>query len=183
VETQVVQESRPDEVEHEDPSCQLAKLTGRPFPAIVLPSTSGQPVNLAAADRAVLYFYPGSQCSPEDGYDSPALDEAQHRAFAQCWTDFLALRSEIFGISSQPLDEQSVVASALGIGQPLLCDNERRVAHEIGLPTFTVDHIDWYCRATLVVNEGVIVQAFYPLASAVRSPAQAVAWMRRQTWN
>lgn len=53
---------------------------------------------------------------------------------------------------------------------------------EFGLPTFGVDGASWYCRLTLVVNDGAIAQVFYPVMSAVRSPAQAVAWMRRQRW-
>ncbi len=40
-----------------------------------------------------------------------------------------------------------------------------------------------YSRGTLVLNTGVIVQAFYPLQSAVRGPVQAIAGMGRQSWN
>jgi peroxiredoxin len=86
-------------------------------------------------------------------------------------------------MSSQSLDEQNGAAAALGVGQPLVCDADARVARELGLPTFSLDHIDSYCRAALVVGDGAIVQAFYPPASAVRSPAQAFAWMRRQSWS
>jgi peroxiredoxin len=182
VEAQAIQESRPHEVGDGGCGPLLARLTGRPLPSIALPSTSGGPVDLSSLDRAVLYLYAGNRCSPEEGYDSPALDEAQHRAFADYWPDFLALNCMVLGISSQSLDERSVVAAALGVGQPLVCDADARVARELGPPTFNVDHVDWYCRAALVVNDGAIVQAFYPLASAVRSPAQAVAWMRRQRW-
>jgi len=42
-------------------------------------------------ERLVVYFYPGTVWSPEDGYDSPVLDVAQHRAFALHSADFLAL--------------------------------------------------------------------------------------------
>jgi peroxiredoxin len=158
----------------------LARLAGRLLPALTLPSTSGERVKLAELDRAVLYFYPGYVCSPEDGYDSPALDEAQHRAFAHHWSDFLRLNCMALGVSSQSNDEQSVTASALGVGHPLLCDSDRLLAQELGLPTFTVDHIGWYCRLTLVVDDGVIARAFYPVTSATRSAAQAIRWMRRQ---
>lgn len=161
----------------------LARLTGRPLPAIALPSTSGTYVDLVEVGRAVLYFYPGNVCSPEGGYDSPALDEAQHRAFARHWPDFLSLNCMMLGVSSQSQDEQSVIVSALGVGQPLVCDSNLRLAQDLGLPTFTVDSAAWYCRLMLVINDGAIVRAFYPLISATRSPAQAVAWMRRQRWS
>ncbi len=159
-----------------------ARLIGRPLSAIRLPATTGAVVDLVEIDRAVLYFYPGNVCSPEGGYDSPALDEVQHRAFARHWSDFLALNCMVFGVSSQSGDEQSVTVSALGVGQPLLCDSDLRLADDLGLPTFTVDGTPWYCRLMLVVDDGMIAHAFYPVISATRSPAQVVAWTRRQGW-
>jgi peroxiredoxin len=140
-------------------------------------------IDLAELDRAVLYLYPGTRCSPEDGHGSPGLDETQHRVFSDHWPDFLALNCRVLGLSSQSLDEQCVVAAALGIGHPILCDRDASVAHELGLPTFSVDDVTWYRRATLIVHDGAIVQAFYPLESAFRSAAQAVAWMQRQRWS
>jgi peroxiredoxin len=161
----------------------LARLTGRSLPPLALSSTSGERVELAEVSRAVLYFYPGHVCSPEGGYDSPALDEAQHRAFARHWSDFLALNCLALGVSSQSRHEQSVAVSALGVGHPLLCDGDRRLADELGLPTFTVDNTAWYCRLMLIVDDGMIVCAFYPVASATRSATKAVAWMTRQRWD
>lgn len=157
----------------------LSRLEGRQVPDLSLPSDTGEPFDLGGIDRAVLYFYPGSVISPEGGYDSPMLDEAQHRAFAIHWADLLQLGCSVFGVSSEPVDRQSGIPARLGIGHPLLCDSARVLALELGLPTFTVGETGWYCRVTLVVDRGVIVQAFYPLTSAVRSPLQAIEWMRR----
>jgi peroxiredoxin len=151
------------------------------LPALDLSGT-GPPLSLAEVDRAILYFYPGAQWAPESGYDSRALDEVQHRAFADHWEDLLALRCNAFGISTQSADEQDVTAAALGIGHPLLCDSDLRLARELGLPRFVVDGANWYSRLTLIVNEGVIAHVIYPVTSAIRSPAQAIAWMRRARW-
>jgi peroxiredoxin len=183
VDAQAVQEKRPEEIG--DTGCPpvLERLTERVLPPIALPSTSGESVDLSSIDRAVVYLYPGNRCSPEDGHDSLVVDEEQHCAFADHWPDFLALNCRVLGMSSQSLDQQSIVVAALGVGHPLLYDAGARVGRELGLPTFSVDHVDWYCRAALVVDDGAIVQAFYPLASAVGSPGQAVAWMRRQAWR
>jgi peroxiredoxin len=156
----------------------LARLTGQRLPMIELPSTTDQPVNLSELDRGVVYFYSGSLCSPEDGYDSAALDEAQHRAFADHWADFTALGCRAFGVSNQSPDEQRQVGEVLGLGHPLLSDGERRLAHELGLPTFTVQGATSYCRLTLVISDGVIATAFYPVTSAARSAAQAIVWIR-----
>ncbi len=160
----------------------LAGLTGRPLPSVSLPSTTGQYVDLTEIHRAILYFYPGAMWEPEGGYDNRVLDEAQHSAFADHWHDLLALNCLAFGVSGQAANQQSVIAAALGIGQPLLCDSDRHLARELGLPTFGMEGASWYCRLTLVVNNGAISQAFYPVMSVTRSPAQAVEWMRRQRW-
>jgi len=160
----------------------LARLAGQALPSAELPSTSDQPVNLAEVERGVVYFYPGHLCSPENGYDSPPLDDAQHQAFADHWSDFTALNCHAFGVSSQTRDEQRAIAGALGLGHPLLSDVDTQLAHELGLPIFTVAHISWYCRVTLIVSNGLVAHAFYPVTSAIRSPAQAIAWMRRQ-WH
>lgn len=183
MEAQAAQKGGPHEVSGTGCRPALDRLTARALPPIPLPSTSGESVDLSSIDRAVLYLYPGNRCSPEDGHDSPVVDEAQHCAFADHWPDFLALNCRVLGMSSQSLDQQSVVAAALGVGHPLLCDADARVGRALGLPTFSADDIDWYCRAALVVAGGVIVQAFYPLVSAVHSPGQAVAWMRRHAWS
>lgn len=166
-----------------NPNPPLARLNGRSLPAIALQSASGTYVDLVEVGRAVLYFYPGNVCSPEAGYDSPALDEAQHLSFARRWSDFLALNCMVLGVSSQSHDEQSIVASALGFGHPLLCDDELRLARELCLPTFTVENTDWYLRLMLVINDGLIARAFYPVSGATRSPAKAVAWMRQHGWS
>lgn len=159
----------------------LAGLTGTPLPALSLTATTGLHVDLVEIHRAILYIYPGARWAPEGGYDSPTFDQAQHRAFADHWTALLALGCNAFGVSTQAPDEQSVTAATLGLGHPLLCDSDRALARDLGLPTFRVDEASWYCRLTLVVNDGLIAQAFYPV-SAVQSPTQAIAWMRRQRW-
>lgn len=161
----------------------LGRLTGQPLPSIELPSTSEQPVNLSELGRGVVYFYSGNLCSPEDGFDSAALDEAQHRAFADHWSDFAALNCLAFGVSSQSPGEQRQTGDGLGLGHPLLSDGRRHLAYELGLPTFTVGNATWYCRLTLVVGDGVIAHAFYPVASVTRSAAQAIAWMRGRRWS
>jgi peroxiredoxin len=166
-----------------DSASPLAGLIDRPLPALALPSTNGEDFDLRRLDRAVLYFYPGNTCSPDGGYDSPALDEAQHRAFAGCWHDFLALNCQIVGISSQAQGDQATVAKTLGIGQPLLSDSELRLAWELSLPRFGVGDTAWYRRLTLILDSGAIAHVFHPVTSATRSPAQAVAWMGQQQWR
>jgi peroxiredoxin len=160
----------------------FADLTGRPLPALSLASTTGSRIEFLDLHRAILYFYPGAPWAPEGGYDSCALDEAQHRAFAHHWHDLLALGCNAFGVSTQSAGEQRTIADTLGIGQPLLCDTDGKLARALGLPSFGADDAIWYCRLTLIVDEGAIARAFYPVTSAVQSPAQAIAWIRRQRW-
>jgi peroxiredoxin len=142
---------------------------------------TGSPVDVRDLEGwLVIYFYPGCVCSPEDGYQSPALDAAQHRAFADRDADFLAMDCRPIGISSQSVEGQRRAAADTKAGHILLSDPELQLAQALELPTFNVDNADWYRRVTLVIAEGAIAQAFAPLRAAAQSAVQAIAWIRAQ---
>jgi peroxiredoxin len=130
-------------------------------------------------EKLVLYLYPGSICSPEDGYQSPSRDSLQHRSFADRRGELGRLRYNAVGLSSQSVDALRRVAADTGVSHPLLSDPDLQLARALGLPTFNMDHTDWYCRLTLVVDRGRVAAAFYP-TSAARSGGEAVAWIRKQ---
>jgi len=159
----------------------LDQLVGQALPAVRLAYFSGSFVDLRGlGGRLVIYFYPGCVCSPEDGYRSPVLDVAQHRAFAFRRADFLELACRPVGISSQSVQDQRLIAADTGARHLLLSDPDLQLARALGLPTFNVDKMDWYCRVLLVVREGIVARAFSPVSSAAGSAAQAITWMRGQ---
>jgi len=158
-----------------------ARLAGLPIPHVLLSSFQVSPVDLAQHANEfplVIYFYPGGSSSPDDGHDGPMMDAAQHRAFRDHHPDFVAHECRAIGISSQSEQAQQKSAGTIGISHLLLTDPELQLAQELELPTFTVDGKSWYQRLTLVASHGTIDKAFYPVPSAARSAAQAIAWMQ-----
>lgn len=131
------------------------------------------------AEKLVLYLYPGSVCSPEDGYESPLRDSVQHRSFADRREELGALGCSAVGLSSQSVDAQRRVVAATGVSHALLSDPDLVLAGALGLPTFNLDHADWYCRFTVMIHRGRIAAAFSP-TSAARSAGEAAAWIREQ---
>lgn len=127
----------------------------------------------------MLDLYPGAICSPEDGYQSPSRDSVQHRSFADRRDELATLGYNAVGLSSQSVDAQRRVVADAGASHTLLSDPDLRLAGAPGLPTFNMDHSDWYCRLTVVVHRGRAAVAFYPI-SAARSAGEAVAWIREQ---
>jgi peroxiredoxin len=155
------------------------RLVGRSIPSLILASCKGDPVNPKELEHGsvVIYLYPGSRASPDDGDDTPMVDAVQHRAFRDHYDEIAARRFGVAGISSQPEQAQYASAKANRLQHTLLTDPECRLAQELELPTFMLDGASWYQRLTLVASGGRIDKVFFPVTSAARSPAQALAWL------
>lgn len=128
----------------------------------------------------VVYFYPGCVCSPQDDYQTPARDFAQHLAFSRARADLLATGYAAVGVSSQPTETQRRAVADARIGHPLLSDRELKLATALELPTFSLDHGDWYCRLVLVLECARIAAVFHPVANASSSASEALEWIRVQ---
>jgi peroxiredoxin len=146
-------------------------LPGRTLPAVALPSTAGEPIDLAAAARGtlVLYVYPATGVP---GRPLPAgWDEIpgargctpENCAFRDHAGELTALGATVHGLSAQPLEEQREFAERERLPYPLLNDAELRLAGELGLPTFEVEGRRLYKRLTLIARAGRIDRVFYPV--------------------
>lgn len=60
----------------------------------------------------------------------------------------------------------------------MLSDPELRLARALRLPTFAAGGLTLYRRITLVVEEGTIATAFYPVFPPDRNAAEVLAWLR-----
>jgi peroxiredoxin len=159
------------------------RLVGLAIPPVELSGAWQSPLELqrfARRHAVVLYLYPGCSGSPEDGEDTALMDAAQHRAFSDHQRDLETRHYIAIGISSQSKESQRKVALTNRVSQKLLCDPELQLAHELGLPTFTRHDARWYQRLTLLASDGRIEKAFFPVPSAARSAAQAIAWITLQ---
>jgi peroxiredoxin len=157
------------------------------LPLLVLPSTSGEAVDLADAARhtLVLYVYPGTGVP---GRPLPAgWDEIpgargctpQSCAFRDRARQLEDLGASVFGLSAQSLAEQREFAEREHIPYPLLHDGEFRLAEKLGLPSFEVDGGRYYRRLTLIARQGRIAKVFYPVFPPQENAAEVAAWLRQ----
>lgn len=162
-------------------------LPGIALPAVVLPSTSGELVDLAAlaveAYTLVLYVYPRTGTPGEqlpEGWDEiPGARGCtpQNLSFRDHRAQLNVLGAEVVGLSAMASEAQRAFAAREHMPYPLLSDPELRLAAALDLPTFKVGGMTLYKRMTLVVREGVIDRVFYPIFPPDRDAANVVAYL------
>jgi peroxiredoxin len=169
-------------VPQDDGACD--HLPGRAIPDLTLPSSAG-PVQLAelAEGRLVLYVYPragrpgrpllpgwdaipGARgCTPQScGFRDHAAELARHGAL-------------VAGLSAQSLDDQVEFAERNRMPFPIVSDERLELADALGLPTFEVEGLQLYKRATLVAERGRIAKVFYPVFPPDRNAGDVLAWL------
>lgn len=162
-------------------------LVGMRLPGLTLPATSGGELDLAtaAADAGtlVLYVYPRTgtpgQPSP-DGWDAiPGARGCtpQSCAFRDHHAELQALGADVLGLSAQPTDEQAAFAARERLPFALLSDARLQLADALRLPTFEAAGIQLYKRITLIVEDAVIANVFYPVFPPDRNAADVIAWL------
>jgi peroxiredoxin len=156
------------------------RLAGVPMPSITLQRINGNRIGLQTISLGwvVYYLYPGTDDFAALGIDSPAEDTAQHRAYCEREYRFRELGVRTVGISSQQHLEQLGTIREHHIEHPMLIDPDLVLAEALGLPTFELAERLWYRRLTLLVHDGVIERAFYPVATAANNPGQVLTWLQ-----
>jgi peroxiredoxin len=162
-------------------------LAGMAMPPITLPRTAGSRVALddLGPGRTVLYIYP---LSGRPGVDLPAGWDAIPGARG-CTPEACGFRDHhaelraagaaaVFGLSSQSTDYQAELAERLDLPFEILSDPDLEVADALRLPTFTADDRRLYKRLTLVVTDGRIEHAFYPIFPPDQHAAEVLQWLR-----
>jgi peroxiredoxin len=164
-------------------------LEGAAIPALSLPSTAGEPVDLAAAASGILVLY----CYPRTGRPGEALPPGwddipgargctpQSCSFRDHFAELEALGAGVLGLSAQSLTDQLEFAERVGLPYPVLSDPDLELAEALRLPTFEVAGMHLYRRLTLVAREGRIVKVFYPVFPPDRNAADVVAWLSGAT--
>src|SRR5215831_13003851 len=146
-------------------------LAGMRLPCVSLAATDGTQVDLAKlAGRTVVYIYPRTGrpgVAPPDGWD--AIPGARGCTPQSCsFRDHSAeLKSlgvvYLFGLSTQDTDYQREAADRLRLPFLILSDAGLRFARALSLPTFEVAGITLIKRMVLIIDDGVIAKAFYPV--------------------
>lgn len=161
-------------------------LEGAEIPALSLPATSGDALDLSEAARGtlVLYVYPRTgrpgEPLPEGWDDIPGARGCtpQSCAFRDHFGELRALGADVLGMSAQPLSDQVEFAERVELPYPILSDPELALADALALPTFEVAGMRLYRRLTLIARAGRIVKAFYPVFPPDRNAADVVAWLQ-----
>lgn len=162
-------------------------LPGTPMPIARLSSTDGTSIHLSdlPPGRTVVFVYPRTgrpNRALPDGWD--AIPGARG-----CTPQLCSIRDSIedlrragavavFGLSTQDSAYQSEAVRRLRLPFPLLADPTRRVGSALRLPTFDIGGLTVYRRLTLVVQDGVIEKAFYPIFPPDTHVSEVIAWLR-----
>src|SRR5690625_2237004 len=131
-------------VPQDDGACD--HLAGRRLPAIALPGTGGRAVTLSTEPGwVVIYFYPMTgqpDQPPMLGWDKiPGARGCTPEccAFRDRYPDLRRLGAKVFGVSSQPLEEQREAAQRLRLPFYLLHVSKMKLAGAMRLPTLVHD--------------------------------------------
>ena len=161
-------------------------LAGMKLPDLALPATSGGAVNLARlAGRTVLYLYPRTGVPgvdlPPGWNDIPGARGCtpQSCGFRDHFAELNGLGvSHLFGLSTQDTDYQREAAERLHLPFAILSDAGLAFTRAMKLPTFIVAGMTLLKRMALVVDDGIIGKAFYPVFPPDQNAAEVVAWLR-----
>jgi peroxiredoxin len=162
-------------------------LVGTGVPSIVLPSTGGGGVDLSGQSRRqriVVFAYPRTGrpgVEPPAGWDEiPGARGCTPEAcaFRDLAAEFAAVNTVIYGLSTQDTDYQSEAVTRLGLPYDLLSDADLALTEALRLPTFVVDGTTLLCRLTLVVDQGMVRHALYPVFPPDQAAADVLAVLR-----
>lgn len=159
-------------------------LIGKPLPDIFLDSTQNTPINLSAIKGwVVIYCYPmiGKPNVPlPDGWDEiPGARGCtpQSCAFRNNFVTFARLKTQVFGLSIQRTEYQQEVATRLALPYLLLSDKGLEFARALNLPTFQVENLELIKRLTLIIQNGIIRQCFYPVFPPDKNAEEVIHWL------
>ena len=164
-------------------------LPGMALPHLVLSSTRGDAVALdeLGSGRTVIYIYPMTGrpgVDLPDGWDAiPGARGCTPEScgFRDLHSDLLAAgAARVYGLSSQDTDYQAELAGRLALPFAILSDPELRLGDALRLPTFLVEGRALYKRLTLIVTDGHVEHAFYPIFPPDQHASEVLAWLRDQ---
>lgn len=161
-------------------------LVGMRVPSVVLQATDATAVDLSSLrGRVVVYTYPrtGRPGVPNpEGWDLiPGARGCtpQTCAFRDNFAQLKALGVDhVFGLSTQDPAYQKEVAERLHLPFAILSDEHFRLTTALRLPTFETNGMRLLKRLTLVMSDGVVEHAFYPVFPPDRNAGDVIAWLK-----
>jgi len=163
-------------------------LAGMRLPSLVLAATDGSNVDLSKlSGRRVVYVYPRTgvpgQPLPEGWNEIPGARGCtpQSCGFRDHFGELKRLGVvRVFGLSTQDTAYQREAVERLHLPFPVLSDERLALARALDLPTFTTSGMTLLKRMALIIDDGVISKAFYPVFPPDKNAEEVIAWLRNQ---
>jgi peroxiredoxin len=160
-------------------------LMNMALPGVSLRTTAGRTVDLSTlrAPRTVIYFYPMTGVPGQPlplGWDMISGARGctpQARNFQDRYQDFVRLKVEVFGCSTQTTEYQQELARRLQLPFEILSDAEFKLCDALRLPTFEAADMRLVKRLTLIVRNARIEHVFYPVFPSNESAEQVLRWL------
>lgn len=160
-------------------------LLGLKLPQLSLKATNDGPVDIGAiTGLLVLYIYPmtGRPDVPlPDGWEAiPGARGCtpQSCSFRDHYAELQALKSRVFGLSTQSTAYQLEAKQRLHLPFELLSDATLQLKVALKLPTFSAAGLELYKRLTLIAREGRIEKVYYPVFPPQQNAAEVLSWLR-----
>lgn len=160
-------------------------LIGMKLPAIDLPSTSGDLVNLSLlAGWSVIYCYPMTGQPdiplPEGWDDIPGARGCtpQSCAFRDHHAELAGLGAKVFGLSTQTTDYQKEMATRLHLPFDVLSDSALQLSTKLSLPTMKLGELSLLKRLTMICYSSVIHRVHYPVFPPQEDADHVIAWLK-----
>jgi len=161
-------------------------LSGMQLPSVRLRSTAGRIVDLARfPGRTVVYCYPRTgrpDTDPPKGWNEiPGARGCtpQSCAFRDHYQELQARGARVFGLSTQSTDYQQEAVERLHLPFELLSDSGLAFTNALRLPTFEVEAMILIKRLTLIIRDGRIEKAFYPVFPPDQNAEEVIEWLSR----
>jgi peroxiredoxin len=163
-------------------------LTGLAVPDVALAATDGTRVSLARIPgRVVVFAYPRTGVP---GQISPAPDWDMIPGARGCTPQTCAYRdlhkeltaagaARVLGLSTQDTAYQREAAERLHLPFPLLSDEKLALSNALRLPLMQVAGMTLIKRLALVIDDGRIGKAFYPVFPPDRNAGDVLAWLEQ----
>jgi peroxiredoxin len=161
-------------------------LAGMKLPDLALPATDGAAVNLSKLKgRTVVYIFPRTGVPGVDtlpGWDQiPGARGCtpQSCSFRDHFGELRRLGVvQLFGLSTQDTAYQLEAATRLHLPFAILSDEKLTLAKALKLPTFTTAGMTLLKRMALVIDDGAITKAFYPVFPPDKNAEEVIVWLQ-----
>jgi peroxiredoxin len=118
---------------------------------------------------------------PPDGWDQiPGARGCtpQSCSFRDHFDELKRLRvAQLYGLSTQDTAYQQEAATRLHLPFALLSDEKLALTKSLELPTFSVAGMTLLKRMALVIDDGTITKAFYPVFPPDKNAEEVIAWL------